>query len=82
MQRSYSRPDRASTTTDTRRKLQQRRALYVGDRVRAKVRTIFGWRGTGTVILAAGNLVEVLKDDAADETVIFCRHQLAKTKTR
>jgi hypothetical protein len=57
--------------------------LKVGDRVRAKVRTIFGWRGTGKVIDIIGtaddSVVDIQKDDDGT-TATFFAYQLAKLK--
>lgn len=56
--------------------------LKVGDRVRAKARTIFGWKGTGTVEWVTGDHVAVRKDGDGHENKIaeFCRYQVAKMR--
>ena len=56
--------------------------LKVGTRVRAKVPTIFGWKGTGTVVAGTTfDTVCVVKDgyDLEDRSgeCLFCRHELA-----
>jgi hypothetical protein len=47
-----------------------------GTRVRLKVRTIFGWRGTATMLFCG----KAIKDDGADwrtDTVDACLHEWA-----
>jgi hypothetical protein len=55
------------------------RSFVVGDRVRAKVRTIFGWKGTGAVTDVVGDDVVVRKDDV-EETAIFGSHELTRVR--
>jgi hypothetical protein len=55
--------------------------LMVGDRVRAKVRTAFGWKGTGTVAHIIGGSVTVVKEDGCHEA-LFCRHELARIRPK
>lgn len=52
------------------------RTLVKGDRVRLKVRTLFGWKGTGTVLWQSGDLVTFTSDDVG-ETVDALRDQVA-----
>lgn len=60
--------------------------LKAGDRVRLKVRSLFGWKGTGTVTEIIGNgadpdtFVEILKDGSSEHCTC-CRHELAKIRT-
>jgi hypothetical protein len=54
--------------------------LHPGDRVRAKVRTIFGWKGTGTVIRADYGHITIQKDDDNGNTAEFARHELARLR--
>ena len=62
------------------------RALKAGDRVRLKVRSLFGWKGTGTVSEIVGDgtdpdtPVEILKDGSSEHCTC-CRHELAKIRT-
>ena len=61
------------------------RPLKSGDRVRLKVRSLFGWKGTGTVSEIIGDgtdpntSVEFLKDGSS-ELCTCCRHELAKIR--
>lgn len=49
------------------------RELKIGDRVRAKIRTMDGWKGTGTYI-GDGMVLTDFKDTIAN----FCDDELAK----
>ena len=51
------------------------RKLKIGDRVRAKIRTLTGWKGTGTYI-GAGMVMQ----DYIDSISIFADHELAKMR--
>ena len=59
------------------------RPLKAGDRVRLKVRSLFGWKGTGTVSEIIGDgtdpntSVEILKDGSSEHCTC-CRHELVK----
>ena len=59
------------------------RPLKAGDRVRLKVRSLFGWKGAGTVTEIIGDgtdpntSVEILKDGSSEHCTC-CRHELAK----
>ena len=61
------------------------RALKAGDRVRLKVRSLFGWKGTGTVSEIIGDgtdpdtSVEILKDGSSEHCTC-CRHELTKIR--
>ena len=61
------------------------RPLKAGDRVRLKVRSLFGWKGTGTVTAVIGGgtdpdvSVEILKDGSSEHCTC-CRHELAKIR--
>lgn len=51
-----------------------------GTRVRAKARTICGWKGTGTVVAVYNGLINVLPDGMEDERYnycMFCAFELA-----
>ncbi len=58
--------------------------LKIGDRVRAKVRTMIGWKGTGVVVGTQGGTVEVQKDDGEglefSHVATFCRREVAKIR--
>ena len=62
------------------------RALKAGDRVRLKVRSLFGWKGTGTVSEIIGDgtdpdtPVETLTAGSSEHCTC-CRHELAKIRT-
>jgi hypothetical protein len=58
--------------------------LQPGDRVRAKVHTVFGWKGTGTVVEVEPDYsgVVVEKDDAPGATAEFFPDELARTRLR
>ena len=62
------------------------RPLKAGDRVRLKVRSLFGWKGTGTVSEIIGDGtdpdtdVDILKDGSSEHCTC-CRHELAKIRT-
>ena len=51
------------------------RELKIGDRVRAKIRTMDGWKGTGTYI-GDGMVLTDFKDTIAN----FCDDELAKMR--
>lgn len=54
--------------------------LKAGDRVRAKVRTIFGWKGTGVVeLVGESGLVDIIKDDTGRRAT-FLREQVARIR--
>ena len=68
--------------------------LKKGDRVRAKVATMFGWKGTGTVAMdmtEGDDTVTVWKDGFEHESchgypmagsALFCRHEVAKMRNQ
>ncbi len=51
------------------------RVLLPGLRVRAKVRTMGGWKGEGVIVKAVGGLVDIIKDSGGEATM--CDHELA-----
>jgi hypothetical protein len=51
--------------------------LKVGERVRAKVRTSMGWKGSGTIISVNG-IVRIVKDDDPRRCADFLDDQLAR----
>jgi len=61
------------------------RLLKKGDRIRLKVRTIFGWKGTGTVTedqLHADDNVYFRKDGGIGERNGARRHEVALMRNR
>jgi hypothetical protein len=58
--------------------------LRPGDRVRAKVRTMSGWKGTGTVVEADTTAVVVERDGAPPGAMSsraeLCRHEVTKIR--
>jgi len=57
--------------------------LKKGDRIRLKVRTIFGWKGIGTVIedqLHENSAVRFKKDENGSNNCTACRHEVAKMR--
>jgi len=63
--------------------MKQKPRLQVGDRVRAKVRTMCGWKGTGAIVGIAGNLVTVRMDgmEHPNDTAGYMDYQLARMRT-
>ena len=55
--------------------------LKAGDRITLKVRTISGWKGSGTVVSHSGDHVVFVKD--GDRTIEMCdcmRYECRKTR--
>jgi hypothetical protein len=52
-----------------------------GDRIRLNVRTMGGWKGTGTIILDDGEGVVFIKDGSVDNNASRC-HATRKEVTK
>ena len=53
--------------------------LMAGTQVRLKVRTMSGWKGSGTVVWCFGDDVQILREDKPDQFgfVDCARHEVA-----
>jgi hypothetical protein len=59
----------------------ERHKLIPGDRVRAKVRTMCGWKNTGTVVRVWDDDILIEKDGApAGSLAEFCPHELTRLR--